>query len=179
MCHRTDSKLNLNFKTLDSKFRFSKYYRRWLSSKKLDVNSFIFLYINSVFSVSVVLIVWAIYSKRQINKPKPVSEADMEAIFKEAKEEQVRHDQAFLEKEQEQASNSGALETDLDTNGTTAIKHKGRPKKAVNTSSPGSTVRVASGTFAEFEGSLKKLNRKSGKVCCFLLDEKLGTKEKN
>ncbi|XP_038880829.1 uncharacterized protein LOC120072519 isoform X2 [Benincasa hispida] len=108
--------------------------------------------------------VWAIYSKRQINKPKPVSEADMEAIFKEAKEEQERHDQAFLEKEQDRAPNSSALETDLDTNGTTATKQKGRPKKAVNTLSPGSTVRVASGTFAEFEGSLKKLNRKSGKV---------------
>ncbi|KGN54344.1 uncharacterized protein LOC101211195 [Cucumis sativus] len=103
-------------------------------------------------------------TKRQINKPKPVSEADMEAIFKEAKDEQERHDQAFLEKEQEEAPNTSALKTDLDTNGTTATKHKGRPKKAVNTLSPGSTVRVASGTFAEFEGSLKKLNRKSGKV---------------
>lgn len=100
----------------------------------------------------------------------------MEAIFKEAKEEQERHDQAFLEKEQEEAPNSSVLETDLDTNGTTATKHKGRPKKAVNTLSPGSTVRVASGTFAEFEGSLKKLNRKSGKVCCLLLDEEFAAK---
>lgn len=30
---------------------------------------------------------------------------------------------------------------------------------------PGSTVRVVSGTFAEFVGSLKKVNRKTGKVC--------------
>ncbi|KAG6595370.1 nusG [Cucurbita argyrosperma subsp. argyrosperma] len=103
-------------------------------------------------------------TKRQINKPKPVSQDDMEAIFKEAKEEQERHDQAFLEKEKEQAPNPSVLETNLDTNGTTATKHKGRPKKAVNTLSPGSTVRVASGTFAEFEGSLKKVNRKSKKV---------------
>lgn len=94
----------------------------------------------------------------------------MEAIFKEAKEEQERHDQDFLEKEQEKAPNSTIHKTDLDTNGTTATKPKGRLKKAVNALSPGSTVRVASGTFAEFEGSLKKLNRKSGKVCCFLLD---------
>lgn len=94
----------------------------------------------------------------------------MEAIFKEAKEKQERHDQEFLEKKQEEATNSSALETDLDTNGTTATKHKGRQKKAVSKLSPGSTIRVASGTFAEFEGSVKKMNRKSGKVCCFLLD---------
>ncbi|XP_041027121.1 uncharacterized protein LOC121267329 [Juglans microcarpa x Juglans regia] len=122
-------------------------------------------------------------TKRQINKPRPVFSVDMEVIFRQAKEEQEKADRAFEESQQEGSLNSGMLSLDshLDPNDNTKsvmdYKPKRRSRKAsnpvANSSStakdykllvPGSTVRVVSGTFAEFVGSLKKLNRKAGKA---------------
>lgn len=116
----------------------------------------------------------------------------MEAIFTKAKEEQEKAELAF-QKEQQQGAISSGVNTDDLNSGETAIsagdsKPKRRSRKAsdplINGSStakdkklvPGSTVRVVSGTFAEFEGSLKKLNRRTKKVYCLwreLLDIKL------
>ncbi|KAJ7961318.1 Transcription termination/antitermination protein NusG [Quillaja saponaria] len=86
-------------------------------------------------------------TKRQINKPRPVSVDDMKAIFRQAKEEQEKTDQAFEEEEKKGILNSGILKTDITID-----------------SNESSTVRVLSGTFAEFVGSLKKLNRKTKKA---------------
>ncbi|XP_022745874.1 uncharacterized protein LOC111296087 [Durio zibethinus] len=120
-------------------------------------------------------------TKRQINKPRPVSVDDIEAIFRRAKEEQEKADQAFQEEQQGEKtlmSDKLNIEYNLDSNGvTTSIldsKQKRQSRKHSNTVAngakdmkllvPGSMVRVLSGTFAEFVGSLKKLNRKTGKA---------------
>lgn len=122
-------------------------------------------------------------TKRQINKPKPVSGVDMEAIFRQAKEEQEKTDRAFDEEQQEASLNSGVLKIDshLDSNDHTKAVVDSKPKRQSRKASdpltngsstrknykllvPGSTVRVVSGTFAEFVGSLKKVNRKTGKA---------------
>nr|POE61237.1 transcription termination/antitermination protein nusg [Quercus suber] len=122
-------------------------------------------------------------TKKQINKPRPVSDVDMEAIFKQAKEEQQKTDRAFEEEQKEENLNSRMLSVDThldpndDTQSVTESKSRRVSKKASdsirNGSStakkykllvPGSTVRVVSGTFAEFVGSLKKVNRKTGKA---------------
>ena len=124
------------------------------------------------------------YRKRQINKPRPVDEIDMEAIFRQAKEEQEKNEKAFEEEQRQDAINSGMLNMDLnvDSSDTTKSTLDSKPKRqSKKPSDPltngstkgkgkkrlvaGSTVRVVSGTFAEFEGSLKKVNRKTGKVC--------------
>ncbi|CAN6715653.1 unnamed protein product [Malus baccata var. baccata] len=109
-------------------------------------------------------------TKRQITKPRPVSEFDMEAIFKQERKEQQKAEQAF-EQEQQEATLNDAAEFDGDS------KPKKRPRKTldplINGSSkgkseklvPGSSVRVVSGTFAEYVGSLKKLNKRTKKVC--------------
>ncbi|RXH81359.1 hypothetical protein DVH24_006184 [Malus domestica] len=109
-------------------------------------------------------------TKRQITRPRPVSEFDMEAIFKQEKEEQQKAEQAF-EQEQQEATLNDAAKFDGDS------KPKKRPRKTldplINSSSkgkseklvPGSSVRVVSGTFAECVGSLKKLNKRTKKVC--------------
>lgn len=107
------------------------------------------------------------YSKRQINKPRPVDEVDMETIFRQTKEEQAKSEKAFEEEQQQEAINSGMDSkpnyqskklTDPLINGST----KGKGKKRLVA---GSTVRVISGTFSEFEGILKKVNHRTGKVC--------------
>lgn len=87
-------------------------------------------------------------------------------MFREAKEEQEKVDQAFLE---EQGS---VLELE-NLNSETDSKPKKQPRKSASAKgnklpSTGSTVRIISGTFAEFEGNLQKLNRKTGKVFCLL-----------
>lgn len=123
-------------------------------------------------------------TKRQINKPRPVAADDMEAIFRQAKEEQEKTDQAFKEEQRGEGTlNSEKLSVDSNVvsneviNSLSDSKPKRRARKTsdslVNESSstkdkkrlsPGSTVRVVSGTFAEFVGSLKKLNRRTGKA---------------
>uniref|UniRef100_A0A2P2J7H7 Uncharacterized protein MANES_08G083700 n=2 Tax=Rhizophora mucronata TaxID=61149 RepID=A0A2P2J7H7_RHIMU len=116
--------------------------------------------------------------KRQINRPRPVSAPDMEAIFQQAKMEQEKFDQAF-KKNQEV---DGALEfQNSGDNNLTKPASDDKPKRRtrkpsnplVNGSTQikekklltrGSTVRVVSGNFAEFVGTLQKLNRKTGKA---------------
>ncbi|KAK7349930.1 hypothetical protein VNO77_07833 [Canavalia gladiata] len=119
--------------------------------------------------------------KRQINRPKPVSDEDMEAVFRQAKEEQEKTDQAFEEEEKKTAvlnpglPNTG-IEPDDVSNTTVDSKSKRRSRKTSNQLTvtdassiqkdykflvPGSTVRVVSGTFSGFTGTLKKLNRKT------------------
>lgn len=105
----------------------------------------------------------------------------MEAIFKQAKEEQEKADCEFEEvqrAEEEEAaslvaaqkllaSNSDVIETVTESKPkralrktTVATETKGKKKKLA----AGSTVRVLSGTFAEFVGILRKVNRKTAKV---------------
>ncbi|CAN8259977.1 unnamed protein product [Cochlearia groenlandica] len=119
-------------------------------------------------------------TKRQINKPRPVDDSDLEAIFKQAKEEQEKADNEFEEAQRAEeeasqkllASNSDVFEAEESL----TSKPKRRQRKAAITTetkdpktkkkklAAGSTVRVLSGTFAEFVGNLKKLNRKTAKA---------------
>jgi transcription antitermination factor NusG len=122
--------------------------------------------------------------KKQINKPRPVSVVDMEAIFRQAKEEQEKTDRAFEEDQKKESLNSempivdSHLDPSDETKSEMDLKPKRKSRKAsdplIDGSStvkdnkllvPGSTVRVVSGTLAEFIGNLKKVNRKTGKVC--------------
>ncbi|XP_020215881.1 uncharacterized protein LOC109799686 [Cajanus cajan] len=119
-------------------------------------------------------------TKRQINRPKPVSGKDMEAIFKRAKEEQEKTDQAFEEEEKNAALNSEIKNTELELDDVVNDIVDSKPKRGSRKTSnqvtvtdasstrkdyklfvPGSTVRVVSGTFSGFTGTLKKLNRKT------------------
>lgn len=115
---------------------------------------------------------------KQINKPRPVSVDDMEAIFKEAKEAQEQADQAFVEEQQREGtikSENLNVESNTVTTVVTESFRDSKPKSQSGKASakgnklpaPGSTVRVVSGTFAEFLGTLKKVNRKTRKVSCF------------
>ncbi|KAI9154558.1 hypothetical protein LWI28_028080 [Acer negundo] len=102
-------------------------------------------------------------TKRQINRPRPVSPDDMEAIFQEAKVEQEKVNQAFEEEQRVE----GALELEnlnIDMDDKPKRQSRKASAKGDKLPAPGSTVRLISGTFAEFEGSLKKLNRKTGKA---------------
>ncbi|XP_034692939.1 uncharacterized protein LOC117919796 [Vitis riparia] len=123
-------------------------------------------------------------TKRQINKPRPVSVDDIEAIFKQSKEEQEKADKAFEEEQQkEETINPEKLiiYPHLDSKDVTISVVDSKPKRRSRKASkptadgastakhdkllkPGSTVRVVSGTFTEFSGSLKKLDRKNGKA---------------
>uniref|UniRef100_A0A1J3IJK4 Transcription termination/antitermination protein NusG n=1 Tax=Noccaea caerulescens TaxID=107243 RepID=A0A1J3IJK4_NOCCA len=118
-------------------------------------------------------------TKRQINKPRPVDDSDLEAIFKQAKEEQEKADREFDElqrAEEEEASLASQKLLASDSNVVENVgsfaetKPKRSPRKATETKekkkklAAGSTVRVLSGTFAEFVGNLKKLNRKTAKA---------------
>lgn len=99
----------------------------------------------------------------------------MEAIFKEAKDAQEQADQAFEEEQQREGTiKSKNLNVESNTV-TTVVTESVRDSKTKRQSgkvsakgnklpAPGSTVRVVSGTFAEFVGSLKKVNRKTRKV---------------
>lgn len=100
----------------------------------------------------------------------------MESIFKQAKEEQERHEREFEEEQRQEAVNSGMLNSDSDLESMEVTKSAtdSKPKQTSTKLSlekraklpvPGSTVRVVSGTFSEFEGNLKKVNRRTRKVC--------------
>lgn len=108
-------------------------------------------------------------SKKQINKPRPVSEADMEAIFRKAREEQETTDQAFEEEQKALASlkideSSESATKPVKKSRRTSTKASGSSKKENIGLVPGKTVKVLSGTFAGFDGDVKKFNRKSKKV---------------
>ncbi|KAK6943058.1 NusG, N-terminal [Dillenia turbinata] len=113
-------------------------------------------------------------TKRQINRPKPVSADDMEAIFKKAKEEQEIADQAFENDEQGGNSQSDPQNI-LDSITEPTTKRRSRKSSGSSLDSqltgrknklliPDSSVRVVSGPFADFSGSLKKLDHKAGKA---------------
>ncbi|XP_059647134.1 uncharacterized protein LOC132293610 [Cornus florida] len=126
-------------------------------------------------------------TKRQINKPRPVSVDDMEAIFQQAKEEQEKTDQAFKEEQQREGIlgtekldivyiDSQSASKDVTTS-VVASKPKRRSRKASKALLDGqstgrddknlfigSSVRVVSGTFAEFTATLKKLDHETGKA---------------
>ncbi|CAA0836325.1 plastid transcriptionally active 13 [Striga hermonthica] len=99
-------------------------------------------------------------TKRQIKKPKPVDEQDMEAIFKQAKEEQENADQAFGEVLKQ--------EVELDSNATKKPGRRGRKAEEkpiagkITALKLGSTVQVVSGSFAGFSGTLTKIDKKTG-----------------
>lgn len=108
-------------------------------------------------------------SKKQINKPRPVSEPDMEAIFRKAREEQETTDQAFEEEQKALASlkiddSSESATKPVKKSRRTSTKASGSSKKENIGLVPGTTVKVLSGTFAGFDGDVKKFNRKSKKV---------------
>ncbi|KAG6437151.1 hypothetical protein SASPL_102062 [Salvia splendens] len=116
-------------------------------------------------------------TKRQINKPRPVDEDDMEAIFKQAKEEQVKADQAFEEEQlKAEASNPEKLGVDSPLVSQNIAQTKplkktgGRGRKSRKETTEGMTisiklgltVQVMSGAFAGFSGTLKKFDSKTG-----------------
>ncbi|PNY01997.1 transcription antitermination [Trifolium pratense] len=120
-----------------------------------------------------------IYLKKQIKKPKPIDEVDMEAIFKQAKVEQENADKAFEEEQKNAAvisSNPNSeLESDVSktivdskpkrgsrkTSNQLAVTEEASPAKKIPKLATGSTVRIISGTFLGFTGTLKKLSRKT------------------
>ncbi|KAJ4970337.1 hypothetical protein NE237_003436 [Protea cynaroides] len=116
-------------------------------------------------------------AKREINKPKPVSSSDLEVIFRQAKEEQEKADQAFEEEQQGGLFNGEVHPEHRDV--TESVKD-GKPKRRLRKGmeplvispptgedklpSPGATVKVVSGPFAEFTGCLKDMDHKTGKA---------------
>lgn len=108
----------------------------------------------------------------------------MEAIFKQTKEEQEKAEKAFEEEQKKEETINPEkliLYTHSDSKDATISVVDPQPKSRSRKTSqrvangaatrkhnkvlkPGSTVRVVSGTFAEFSGSLRKLDRKNGKV---------------
>ncbi|GAA0162742.1 hypothetical protein LIER_18770 [Lithospermum erythrorhizon] len=109
-------------------------------------------------------------TKRQINKPRPVDTADMDAIFKQAKEEQEAADIAFVKEQEEEDSRASD-----DVESVASTKMKRRSKKALNSVAavsttgtdekllkPESSVKVVSGAFEGFSGILKKFDTKKG-----------------
>ncbi|KAL5991612.1 hypothetical protein ACLOJK_012521 [Asimina triloba] len=124
------------------------------------------------------------FSKRQINRAKPISAEDMEEIFRQAKEEQERLDHAFEVARKaegihsiEELTVNAVSDSQAVKKSTTDAKPKRWSKKGLDASesstengdgykflAPGSSVRVTSGPFQEFEGCVKELNRKSQKM---------------
>ncbi|CAK8574939.1 unnamed protein product [Lathyrus sativus] len=121
-------------------------------------------------------------TKKTIKKPKPVSEDDMEAIYKQAKVEQENADKAFEEEQKKTAVISANPNSDIDSDVSKAIVDS-KPKRGSRKTSnklavtevteeassvkknvkltKGSTVQIISGSFSGFAGTLKKLNRKT------------------
>ncbi|KAL9225309.1 hypothetical protein vseg_001251 [Gypsophila vaccaria] len=114
-------------------------------------------------------------TKRQINRPRPVAEEDIENIIEQAKEEQEKADLAFHDKYQSNVQSlmpnldtlTDVVETPLDTNAESEGKKVAEPSRRGRKSKYpkiGSSVRVVSGSFAEFSGIVKKVDKKNGKV---------------
>lgn len=110
-----------------------------------------------------------------------MSEEDIQAIFKQAKEEQAKSDQDFeAEQLAEKEKVSEKLLDDqinLQALDSLSLNSKTKSKKSLQSLDesssaendkkllvPGSAVRVVSGTFSEFSGTLKKLTKKTKKV---------------
>lgn len=107
----------------------------------------------------------------------------MEAIFKQAKEEQEKADQAFEEEHRGGEAPDATVSVSPEPTASVSPTKRGRRgKKASETLGgssltgadnkllvAGSTVQVVSGTFSGFSGILKKLDKKAGLVFFFLL----------
>lgn len=127
----------------------------------------------------------------QINKPKPLPAVQMEAIFRQQKEEQEKADEAFKEEQQREETlnpekmNLVYTDSQLTSGESTEPIIESKPKRRSRKTSrpvgdqskegdkllrPGSTVRVVSGTFTDFAGVLEKLDRKTKRVslCCHI-----------
>lgn len=106
----------------------------------------------------------------------------MEAIFRQAKEQQENADKLFEEEEKNAVLNSGKSNKELELDVSKTIVDS-KPKRGsrktsiqatVTEATPskpdykllvaGSTVRIISGSFSGFAGTLKKLNRRSKMV---------------
>lgn len=118
-------------------------------------------------------------TKRQINKPRPVDEDDLEAIFKQAKEEQEKADLAFEEEEKGGGGLDSKMTADSSiapTDNKVVSQKRGRQSKKASdllavdalrgaddkSLIPGSTIEVLSGAFAGYSGILKKVDSKAG-----------------
>lgn len=118
-------------------------------------------------------------TKKMINKPRPVSEVDMESIYKQAKVEQENADKAFEEEQKKTAVISANPNSEIDSdvskaivdskpirgsrktsNQLTVTEETSSVKKNVKLTT-GSTVQIISGSFSGFAGTLKKLSRKT------------------
>ncbi|KAE9447698.1 hypothetical protein C3L33_20379, partial [Rhododendron williamsianum] len=122
-------------------------------------------------------------TKMQINKPKPLPAVEMEAIFRQEKDEQEKADEAFKEEQQREETlnpekiNLVYTDSRLTSGESTEPIIESKPKRRSRKTSrpvgdqltkegdkllrPGSTVRVVSGTFTDFAGVLEKLDRKT------------------
>ncbi|CAN1303894.1 Transcription termination/antitermination protein NusG [Linum perenne] len=98
------------------------------------------------------------YMGRLYHIPRQISEEDIEKVLQREKEEQEELDKAFEEEQKVRVDDSSKK---LD--GKTIVKESPK-KKGGKRLSAGSVVRVQSGPFAELEGSLKKIHRKTGKA---------------
>ena len=110
-------------------------------------------------------VVVGICRKRQINKPRPITDDDMEEIFQEVKEKQEAADKAF-EQEHEGGHELEVMDKrllSLSDQKLVAAKTKGRSRRPSGILL-GSTVRIVSGTFTDFTGTVKKLDKKRGMV---------------
>ncbi|KAL9259521.1 hypothetical protein AKJ16_DCAP02775, partial [Drosera capensis] len=114
--------------------------------------------------------------RRQVYKPKPMDEGEMEKVFKRAKEEQEKADKASEDElkglpEPQKSS----PDTPPSINGVIeAVKEpkpKTRSKRTSNKSGTklrlGTKVEVVSGTFADVSGIIKKLDAKKRKGLAF------------
>lgn len=108
--------------------------------------------------------------KRQIKKPKPIPIEEVESIFRKEKEEQEKADKEF--EELENWDNVKSFGKPVEGTELMLInKIKKQVKKSTskggsgdNTSTPGASVHVLSGPFADYSGSVLEVNRKNKKV---------------
>ncbi|KAG2380814.1 uncharacterized protein HKW66_Vig0201860 [Vigna angularis] len=109
-------------------------------------------------------------TKRQINRPKPLSDEDVDAILRQAKEEQEKTDQAFEEEEKRAALVSGIRNTELEPdnvlNAIVDTKSKRRHRKTsdqksrsmISTRKLNKCIRVLSASFELFRNSKLKID---------------------
>ncbi|KAF3448881.1 hypothetical protein FNV43_RR09597 [Rhamnella rubrinervis] len=83
-------------------------------------------------------------NKRQINKPRPVDEIDMEAIFRQAKEEQEKNEKAFEEEQRQETINSGMLNMDLNLDSSDPTKSTLDSKPKYQSKKPSDPLRSVS-----------------------------------
>lgn len=122
-------------------------------------------------------------NKREIYRPKPVAADELEAILKQAQEEQELADQEFEKYQAKESSNEdfeaqSSSGSSTKTNYVSPTKQKRKSRKSIERENllggydslvPGSSVRVLSGSFTDYTGYLKEVNRKTGKATVGLM----------